>query len=40
MGIKPEKKESNKKIPFPIVVEEILTPEELVTWNRIKGEPN
>lgn len=30
---------TDKKIPLPIVVEEALTPEELVTWERIKGEP-
>ena len=28
-----------EKIPLPIVVEKALTPEELVTWKRIKGEP-
>lgn len=30
---------TDKKIPLPIVVEGALTPEELVTWKRIKGEP-
>ncbi len=30
---------TDKKIPLPIVVEGTLTPEELVTWKRIKGEP-
>lgn len=30
---------TDKKMPLPIVVEEALTPEELVTWKRIKGEP-
>ena len=30
---------AEKKVPLPIVVEEMLTPEELVTWRRIKGEP-
>ena len=28
---------TEKKVPLPIVVEGILTPEELVTWKRIKG---
>lgn len=28
-----------KKIPIPIVMKSALTPEELVTWNRIRGEP-
>lgn len=28
-----------RKMPLPIIVEEILTEEELVTWKRIKGEP-
>ncbi len=30
---------TDKKIPLPIVIEGALTPEELVTWERIKGEP-
>lgn len=30
---------TEKKVSLPIVVEEMLTPEELVTWKRIKGEP-
>lgn len=30
---------ADKKMPFPIVDEGRLTPEELVTWRRIKGEP-
>lgn len=30
---------TDKKIPLPIVVEGALTPEEIVTWRRIKGEP-
>lgn len=30
---------TEKKVPLPIVVEGMLTPEELVTWKRIKGEP-
>lgn len=30
---------TEKKILLPIVVEGALTPEELVTWERIKGEP-
>lgn len=30
---------TDKKMPFPIVVEEALTSEELVAWRRIKAEP-
>lgn len=30
---------TDKKIPLPIVIEGALTSEELVTWKRIKGEP-
>ncbi len=28
-----------EKVPLPIVVEDMLTPQELVIWRRIKGEP-
>lgn len=30
---------TEKKIPIPVVVDGMLTPEERVTWQRIKGEP-
>lgn len=30
---------TEKKVPIPIVVERLLTPEEKVTWHRIKAEP-
>lgn len=30
---------TEKKVPIPIVVERLLTPEEKVTWRRIKSEP-
>ncbi len=30
---------TEKKVPLPVVVEELLTPEERITWQRIKKEP-
>lgn len=30
---------TQKKVPLPIVIEGMLTPEERITWNRIKAEP-
>lgn len=30
---------TEKKVPIPVVVNEMLTPEERITWRRIKGEP-
>lgn len=30
---------TDKELPLPLVVEKALSPEELVTWKRIKGEP-
>lgn len=28
-----------KKVPIPVVIDELLTPEERITWRRIKAEP-
>lgn len=30
---------TEKKVPIPVVVDGMLTPEERITWRRIKGEP-
>ena len=30
---------TEKKVPIPVVVDVLLTPEERITWNRIKAEP-
>lgn len=30
---------TEKKVPIPVVIERLLTPEEKVTWERIKAEP-